>query len=105
MKKSFFLFLTLSIGLGTVGLFALRAQDPSQNQSAEAAAVAQHAECTMFGPQRERFANQALHASRLEEMTNQVSSLRHSEMSGSRWEPHRRQRQHESDRYLYFPRH
>jgi hypothetical protein len=56
-------------------LVVIHAQEP-QTQQAQAASATQHADCTLFGPQRERYANQTLHATRLGQMTDQVSSMR-----------------------------
>ncbi len=42
--------------------------------------MAQHADCTLFGPDRERYANQALHAMRLGQQTERVSAMRASSM-------------------------
>jgi hypothetical protein len=75
LKQRLFLFSSLALGLAVSGLLAIRAQEP-QTQQAQAASVAQHSECTLFGPQRERYTNQALHASRLGQMTDQVTSSR-----------------------------
>ena len=77
MKKRLFIIPILTTGLIVPGLLCLRAQEPvDQNQQAEGASTSQHADCTMFGPQRERFINQQLHSLRLGLMTNQVSSQR-----------------------------
>ena len=77
MQKRFFLISSfLIIGLATTGLLAIHAQEPVQNQRAEGASTTDHSDCLMFGPQRERYANQALHALRLGQLTNQVSALR-----------------------------
>jgi len=56
MKQRLFMFSTLTTGLILTGLLALRAQEPVdvQSQRAEGASTTQHADCTMFGPQRER---------------------------------------------------
>lgn len=77
IKKRLFLIPIITTGLLVPGLLALRAQEPvDQNQRAEGASTSQHADCTMFGPQRERFINQQLHSLRLGQITNQVSSQR-----------------------------
>jgi hypothetical protein len=76
MQKRFFLISFLIIGLATTGLLAIHAQEPVQNQRAEGASTTDHSDCLMFGPQRERYANQSLHALRLGQLTNQVSALR-----------------------------
>ncbi len=66
----------------TTGTLAVLAQQPIEHvQRSEAASVTQHAECTLFGPQRERYMNQALHAVRLAEMTAQVSAMRAAAMA------------------------
>src|SRR5208282_2402546 len=68
---------------------AIRAQEPVaqgtvhdmvQNQRAEGASTSDHSDCLMFGAQRERYANQALHAQRLGQVTGQVSAIRASTM-------------------------
>jgi hypothetical protein len=77
MKKSFFIISSLIIGLAASGiLVAIHAQEPVQNQRAEGASTTDHSDCLMFGPQRERYANQALHALRLGQTTDQVSAIR-----------------------------
>jgi hypothetical protein len=75
MKQRLFIFSSLTTALIATGLLTLDAQD-SQNQRAEAASATQHADCTMFGPQRERYVNQQLHSLRLGRLTDQVASLR-----------------------------
>ena len=61
MKKSLFIISSLIIGLAASGLLmAIHAQEPVQNQRAEGASTTDHSDCLMFGPQRERYANQAL---------------------------------------------
>jgi hypothetical protein len=77
MKKRLFLFAILTTGFAVTGLLAIKAQEPAhQNQRAEGASTTDHSDCVMFGPQRERYANQALHASKLGELTGQVSAMR-----------------------------
>ena len=81
MKKSSLIISSLIIGLAASGiLMAIHAQEPVQelvqNQRAEGASTTNHSDCLMFGPQRERYANQALHTLRLGQMTDQVSAIR-----------------------------
>ena len=81
MMKRLILALSLITSLAVTGVLAVHAQEPAanqevQNQRAEAAAVVDHADCMMFSPQRERYANQALHALRLGQLTGQVSAAR-----------------------------
>lgn len=84
MKKRFLILIPLFVGLISAGALALLAQQPVEHvQRAEGASVTQHAECTLFGPQREQYMNQALHAARLGEMTAQVSAMRASTMSAN----------------------
>jgi len=83
MQKRFFLISSLIIGLATTGLLAIHAQEPVQNQRAEGASTTDHSDCTMFGPQRDRYANQALHALRLGQLTDQVSGIRMATMSAT----------------------
>jgi hypothetical protein len=75
-KKWLFLFSSILTGLAGTGLLAVRAQQPIQTQQAEGASTSDHADCTMFGAQRERYANHALKSIRLGELTSRVSSLR-----------------------------
>jgi hypothetical protein len=83
MKKSFFIISSLTIGLVATGFLAIHAQEPVQNQRAEGASTTDHSDCLMFGPQRERYANQALHAHRLGQLTDQVSAVRMAAMSST----------------------
>jgi len=79
MKRSY-IYLSLLVGLLASGTLALLAQQSDHVQRAQAASVTQHAECTLFGPQREQYLNQALHAARLSELTVQVAAVRASSM-------------------------
>jgi len=81
MKKSFFIISSLIIGLAATGFLAIHAQEPVQNQRAEGASTTDHSDCLMFGAQRDRYANQALHGLRLGQLTDQVSAVRMSAMS------------------------
>jgi hypothetical protein len=83
MKKSFFIISSLIIGLAVSGILAIHAQEPVQNQRAEGASTTDHSDCLMFGPQRERYANQALHSLRLGQLTDQVSAVRMAVMAAS----------------------
>ncbi len=74
MRNRLFIFSFL-----TIGLWPTRAQ----NQRAEGASTTDHSDCLMFGPQRERYANQALHELRLGQLTNQVSAIRMATMSAT----------------------
>jgi Protein of unknown function (DUF1553)/Protein of unknown function (DUF1549) len=76
MQKRFFIISSLIILVAASGVLAIHAQEPVQNQQAEGAATTDHSDCLMFGPQRERYANQALHALRLGQMTDRVTSMR-----------------------------
>jgi hypothetical protein len=78
--KRFHIYLSLFAGILLTGTLSLLAQQSDAAQRAQAASVAQHADCTLFGPQRERYMNQALHAQRLGEMTAQVAAVRASSM-------------------------
>lgn len=78
MRNRLFIFLFLA-----AGLLPIRPQEPVQNQRAEGASTTDHSDCLMFGPQRERYANQALHALRLGQLTNQVSAIRMATMSAT----------------------
>jgi hypothetical protein len=84
MKKSLFIISSLIIGLAVSGILgAIHAQEPVQNQRAEGASTTDHSDCLMFGAQRERYANQALHSLRLGQLTDQVSAIRMAVMSAS----------------------
>lgn len=76
MRKRLFLISSLIIGLAATGFLAIHAQEPVQNQQAEGASTTDHSDCLMFGAQRERYANQALHALRLGQLTDRVTALR-----------------------------
>jgi hypothetical protein len=77
MKKRLILVTSLVTGLAVSGLLVMQAQEPEQlHQRAQAASATEHADCTMFGPQRERYTNQTLHGIRLGQLTSQVTSLR-----------------------------
>jgi Protein of unknown function (DUF1553)/Protein of unknown function (DUF1549) len=76
MQKRFFIISSSIICLAASGVLAIHAQEPVQNQRAEGAATTEHSDCLMFGPQRERYANQALHALRLGQMTDRVNAMR-----------------------------
>src|SRR5580700_7350415 len=81
--KRLFLISSLLTGFVVTGLLAIHAQEPVQNQRAEGASTTDHSDCLMFGPQRERYANQALHATRLGQLTDQVSAVRMAVMSAT----------------------
>jgi hypothetical protein len=70
-------------GIFLTGLLALQAQQPVQNQRAEGASTTDHSDCPMFGPQRERYANQALKSLKLGQLTSQVSSTRTASMGSA----------------------
>ncbi len=82
-KKRLFLISSVMTGLAGIGLLALQAQEPVQNQRAEGASTTDHSDCLMFGAQRERYANQALKSLRLGQLTSQVSATRAASMGAA----------------------
>src|SRR4051812_20223474 len=75
MVKRLLVFVSVAVGVGVSGLWVVRAQD-QQSSSETIDLKVQHADCTLFGPQRDRFLQRQTNpSSRLGRMTAQVTGM------------------------------